>query len=155
MRRWQEAGWIPLLILMLVVLGPAELVVGTLLDQSAAEKMNPQVIQMATWTQIKTTVWVLVSIQITIMVATALTLFLARTWSAVKYAIAALWVVGPFWNVASSLIINTAFGLSTYADIFSTGVAFIFASAWTTYLLRSQKVRDFYRGSVPVHQVFE
>src|SRR4051812_27019402 len=97
MRRWLEAGWIPLLVLMLVAIGPAELVLSTLRGRASAERLNPEVVQMSAWAGVVNTNLALVSIQVTIMIAAALTLVFIRTWSAIKYTIVALWIVGPLW----------------------------------------------------------
>src|SRR3982751_404818 len=98
----------PLLLIMLIAIGPCELVASTFLDQTSAEMVNPEIVQTAAWTGIKITVWGLVFLQIAIMIATASFLIVNRTWPTVKYAIAAIWIVGPLWNVISVWIVNAA-----------------------------------------------
>jgi hypothetical protein len=141
-------GWLLLLILGMMVFGPAlgaARIAGALMS---AELDYPAVLTVKEWATYKTTTW---SVFCAIALASCYGgwgLAFRREWSAVTRAKLMLWVAGPL----GSLILGIAVPTIVFSDASTIDPSFlgtfigsvIAASLWTAYLRYSKRVRNTY-----------
>ena len=137
-------GWLIMLILILLIVGPTELVISTYLAQLSAVRQQPTLSNLVIWSNIQLAVWFSVAVQIAIMVGIGVILLRFLKRSTVRVAILMIWVIGPLWNVVTSLVLRFAVGVEVSPYVPSTLCAFLFSSLCTLYLLRSKRVRSTY-----------
>lgn len=145
-------GWLSLLILGMMVLGPLFGFIRINADISTVEHQYPELTSIDQWRLYKLSSW------LTFLIFSGLGFYggwrLARstTWITVKLAIAVLWIIGPVASLVMSLALPVIiFGASEIMDpetlggVIGTFVASIIGTTiWTAYLLRSRRVRNTY-----------
>ena len=83
-----------------------------------------------------------------ISIAAGYTLWKKHVWKSVRWAVAAIWLIGPFSSLVTVLIAIPAaplfveFGENPDIDFYPT---FLWSIIWTSFLLRSKRVRNTYR----------
>lgn len=146
-------GWLALLVVGLVLLGPLRSVQQISESLSSSEATTPQLATHPIWESYKTWTWAIVLSSAALSIFTGVRLSISREASVVKYAIAALWLCGPVSAVAIGIAVPLlTFGAYLKAEdvigdsevlggvLGSTVVAII----WTIYLANSKRVRDTY-----------
>lgn len=152
-------GWLLLLILGLMFLGPAQNVGGFDLFITREETRFPALKHLAIWNTYKTTIWWILFFVWAVGFYAGLGLVRERTRTAVKRAQLLLWIIGPVATVATEIsiwvilalalpassrsgikIINTHFW-SVFQPLFWS---VIWAAIWSAYLSRSKRVAATY-----------
>jgi hypothetical protein len=141
-------GWLALLVLGLVVLGPlfnAARINGDLLD---AERQYPQLSTMPAWLGYKSGTWITYFAITALSVWAGVGLYRQRGWSAVRRAKIILWIIGPAASIVLGVLLPiVCFGRSAAGEAEFVGsliASVLVASIWTAYLARSKRVRNTY-----------
>jgi hypothetical protein len=146
-------GWLALLVLGLVLLGPLRAVTQLSDALSATEVATPQLVAHPIWESYKTWAWAIVISAAALSIFTGARLVVSREASVVKYAIISLWICGPLAAVALGVVLPF-WAFSEYMTVqdfmadkelqlgilVSVGVTVL----WTVYLTNSKRVRDTY-----------
>jgi hypothetical protein len=104
--------------------------------------------------------WALVGVTAAIGWFVAYRLIAVHNWTSVKLAIAGIWIVGLGAMVAEYVGVMIIAGMSLDALLAETGPRgviqpFVFGLIWTSYLLKSERVANTYRGIEEQAAIFE
>jgi hypothetical protein len=108
----------------------------------------------------RTFAWALVAVTTAIGWFVAYRLISVHNWTSVKLAIAGIWLVGVGGMVAEYVGVTFISGMPLDALLAETGPRgviqpFIFGLIWTSYLLKSERVANTYRGAEEQAEIFE
>jgi hypothetical protein len=109
---------------------------------------------------LKTAAWAMVAFDALIGWFVAWRLVSIHNWLSVQLAIAAMWFAAVAGTIGSILFLTSITGASVGDVIAASGPwehirPFIFCLIWTSYLLKSQRVENTYRGGGEQAGVFE
>lgn len=143
-------GWLSLLIVILIVIGPLlgfGNIYGTFSD---AEKQVPELASNTRWTAYVQVTWLLFSGFMAMGIAAGYRLWKIHKKDSVTFAIVTLWVIGPGANIAhavtGAVALNKPLTTENIAASFGEFAAScIIATLWTLYLRRSSRVKNTYR----------
>ena len=141
-------GWLLLLVLGMMVLGPllgaARIAGGTM----TAELDHPALLSTAEWTTYKTTTWIVYAAIVLASFYGGWSLAFRREWSAVVRAKIMLWLSGPLGSLCLGIAVPAMAlpGASTIDRSFVGALIgqVIAASIWTGYLSYSKRVENTY-----------
>lgn len=143
-------GWLLLLVIGLLVLGPLAGIGKTMQAIEVTERTYPNIIGIPAWVHYKSTGWSLIAMACLVSVAAGWGLLKSRQSGAVQFAIAALWIRGPAVVILDA-ISATIFLQTGFAEYFSDPSLvgdllgnFAAATIWTAYLKMSRRVRNTY-----------
>ncbi|WP_018719510.1 DUF2569 family protein [Arhodomonas aquaeolei] len=142
-------GWLLLLTVGLTILGPL-MGLGRLAGEfQAAEKMNPGLATSSQWLQYKEYSWWVAGIAAVISFCAGYRLWKIHAVESVRFAVLALWIIGPGATIAQAVVMVIVFGgrAATAGPKMVGGLlgSLIVASIWTAYLLRSRRVQNTYK----------
>jgi len=139
-------GWLAFLAVSLFILRPLVLIFATLAGVSATESANPVLLTLAGWGTAKTITWVAVALQILCSGAAGWMLMIRFKPSTVTAVVALLWVGGPLLSLVCTAGVAAVLGvhLSDAIDPGELGKDLVYATVWTAYLKRSERVRNTY-----------
>jgi hypothetical protein len=145
-------GWLLLLIVGMMVLGPL-LGAGRInADIMMAEHQYPDITSLQQWKTYKTVTWWIFFAVVSISFYGGLGLARGNDGAAVSRAKAILWITGPGASLVLRFLVPImVFGESNAGDQFMGAfIASIIAAAiWTTYLAKSKRVRNtYFSGSI-------
>lgn len=141
-------GWLLLLIVGLMILGPllSAGVIGS--GFQGIERQYPNIVGVAKWTNYKTCTWVAFGIFAAIAFYGGWGLLKGRDWSVVERARKILWIINPFATIVTSAIIPYSIigesgvdGPSVLGRVVSSSLV---AWVWSSYLKKSVRVRNTY-----------
>jgi len=141
-------GWLGLLVVGLTILGPILGAVNLSADFTNAEIDYPKIASFAPWVSYKSAIWAVFGVAALVSLTSGLLLFRFRP-SSVRLSIVALWIIGPVKVLLDIVVANTSF-TQTVAAAMVQGmwpglfVSILVAIIWTSYLLRSKRVRNTY-----------
>ena len=98
-------GWLLLLVLGMVILGPIVAVVQLQSAFAEMEQQNPAILSFDKYKTFKSSVWAVQLVFLAILVYGGIGLATGRDRSVVKRALAILWLSGPLANVVAGLLI--------------------------------------------------
>jgi hypothetical protein len=109
---------------------------------------------------VRTFEWALVGISALICWFAAWRLLAIFNWNSVKIAIACIWIVSVGGMIAEFAGLTMILGVDLGELLGATGAGavirpFIFGLIWTSYLLKSERVANTYRGNEEQAEVFE
>lgn len=142
-------GWLELLIVGLIVVGPW-LGFGRMTDEYAsAEKQLPSLVTHAAWIQYKQLSWCVFALTAALSITAGYRLWKVHSIDSVRFAVPSLWLAGPGGQVLYFVAAVMSLGMEPAPGMLSALVGSIVASTiaaaiWTAYLLRSQRVRNTY-----------
>ena len=121
------------------------------------EAQLPQVLEMAEWPTAKA---ISLGASVSALIAAGIgihAIHAGTTWGHLRRAIAALWYVAPGVLVVELAVSGLLYGLENLRPTVAQPViTVLIASAWTAYLIRSQRCRRRYpRAGGSILQVFE
>lgn len=104
--------------------------------------------------------WALVAVTAAIGWFVAWRMIGIHNWTSVKLAIAGIWIVGVGGMVAEYVGVTYISGIPLDALLAETGPRgviqpFVFGLIWTSYLLKSERVANTYRGVEQQAEIFE
>jgi len=150
--------WLLLFILIVAVISPVYAVVQVSRElygaQFAGLDQNPLVETMRTFA------WALIAVSAAICWFIAYRLISIHNWTSVKLAIAGIWIAGVGGMVVEYAGVVLITGVPLGALLAETGPVgviqpFVFGLIWTSYLLKSDRVANTYRGAQEQAEVFE
>jgi hypothetical protein len=135
-------GWLTLLIVVLTILGPLRGLSQMINEFQATEKAFPNLAANAAWLQYKQISWMIFAITAAISISAGYRLWKIHVHKSVRFAILALWLVGPVGNTAYIIAAVVSFGSIASADMLPDMVGSLIGSGivaviWTAYLIRS------------------
>lgn len=139
-------GWLALLIVGLILMGPLTGATRMANDIGAAESQYPQLLTIAKWGEYKMWSWGVLIATCVVTIYAGYLLATSRNISAVRFAIAALWA-GPASGLVVGLVLPAAlFGRADVDNEFWSGMiaSAIVAFIWTLYLTSSTRVKARY-----------
>jgi hypothetical protein len=149
-------GWLAFLVISLTILGPIQGLARMNREFETAEEKFPNLHSDVSWILYKRLSWYLFAAMAAVGIAAGYRLWKAHVKESVRFAIVALWLVGPGAWVGGIAAMLVAFGInagrealrgSAWAETAVAGFAsVIVAGAWTAYLARSVRVRNTYAG---------
>ena len=151
-------GWLALLVVVMMFLGPLVGVGTTSSYLIAAEYHSPQITSLAEWILFKRVTWWAFLAVVAIKFYGGWGLARGRDWSVVNRAIQILWVTGPLASILMFVIIPffvlrkvrgviiPAGGWTAYLAEYTGSfiVSLLAAGVWTAYLSKSKRVRNTY-----------
>jgi hypothetical protein len=141
-------GWLLLLVVGLMLLGPLVGATRLGVDIDMAEQQYPVIKSLPEWKAYKTATWWAFFIATGISFYGGLSLARGHDWPVVKRAKAILWVTGPVASIVMALVIPAViFGQTLTASLKVIGGiigSVIAAGIWTAYLSKSKRVRNTY-----------
>lgn len=146
-------GWLLLLVVGMIVLGPL-LGVGRInSDIMMAERQYPYITSMEEWKTYKTVTWWIFLAVSSISFYGGWGLVLGNNGAAVSRAKAILWITGPGASLVLDFLVPImVFGKSNAGDSQFVGAfiaSIIVTAIWTTYLAKSKRVRNTYGTHSP------
>ena len=145
--RTRIGGWLALLILALVLLGPFFGAVRIGSDIAFTESQYPGLITVTAWGTYKSAIWCSYLLGSGLSVYAGVCLSSKRDVSVVRKAKIIIWMIGPAATVVNLLVIPLAiFGkLESDARIFGALLgSIVFATLWTAYLSKSRRIKATY-----------
>ena len=147
-------GWLLLLVVGMMALGPLLGAARINADIMMEELQYPVLTSLSEWSTFKSAIWWTFLGIAVLSFYGGLGLARGKGWSVVNRAKAILWISGPAGSLVMSVLIPViVFGeLLNAVDAQSVGAfiaSVLAASIWTTYLMKSKRVRNTYGGSVP------
>lgn len=156
-------GWLALLVVGMMFLGPLMGAVSINLDIMKAEYQSPQITSLAEWISFKRVTWWAFLAVVAISFYGGLGLARGRDWSVVNRAIQILWITGPLASIligviipffvfgkAAGSIIPAGVWTAYLAEFTGTFIASLIpAGVWTAYLSKSKRVRNTYSDGCP------
>lgn len=147
-------GWLAFLIVVLTILSPLANIGMLAKEYSDMEKENPLLLFAAPYVQYKWFSWGVVLVAAAISIAAGCLLWKKLEWKSVRFAIGALWVIGPLSIILVGVYFFMIFGTEMMneflKDAFGTLAKSVFwAAVWTAYLLKSRRVRNTYVRETP------
>lgn len=145
-------GWLLLLVIGLMFLGPLMGAVGINSDFMSIESQYPNLKTVAAWVTYKSATWWTFLLVCCLSFYAGLGLLKSRNILVVKRAKIILWVIGPVTSIVLGIFIpHLVFGKSEFNPQFvGSMIASIIVSAiWTAYLSKSKRVIATYGINVP------
>jgi hypothetical protein len=142
-------GWLAFLIAGFAILGPF-VGLGQMIDEfDTTEKAFPQLVANAAWLQYKRITWGVFVVTAAISIAAGYRLWKVHVQQSVRFAILALWLVGPVGYIVQMLVTVVSFGSRAMGHvgpkmIMGLLVSSMGAALWTAYLRRSRRVKNTY-----------
>lgn len=142
-------GWLAFLIASLMVISPL-LGFGNLYGTfSDVKTMQPILAASPEWLRYKAGTWFIFALFAAISYAAGYRLWKIRTPESVRFAVAAIWLVGPVAQICHAGWSAVALGQGIAANGLASTVgevagSCIIATFWTLYLLRSTRVHNTY-----------
>ena len=146
-------GWLLFLIVILVFGAIGVPSTASVLFREA-EEAYPGLATIGNWITYKQVSWTIIACVSALLIASAYRLWKLHLRESVRFAIIVLWVTGPGFVVADSIAIVTTLGASAL-DLSNPNVGGQLmgrllavcgvAVVWTTYLVRSKRVKNTYR----------
>jgi hypothetical protein len=144
-------GWLALLIVGLMILGP--LTGFGRLSEEFRDTLEryPQLTANSQWQNYTQVSWLIFATTASVSFAAGYRLWKVRSPDSVRFAILALWLAGPIGNALYIILGATIFGSAPLENaaaqmVGDIGAACIVAGIWTTYLWRSCRVRNTYKN---------
>lgn len=147
-------GWLALLIVGLMVLGPLT-GFGRLSDEfQNALVQYPQLAANSQWQNYRQICWLIFAGLAAVSFAAGYRLWKIHSPESVRFAIIALWLIGPIGNalyiVSAAAVFGSIVGDNALAAMIgAVAPPCIVAAIWTTYLMRSDRVKNTYRTLQP------
>jgi hypothetical protein len=139
-------GWLLLLVVGLMVLGPLIDAVLINADFLSAEARRPVLNSIPEWKTYKNATWLVFFIAAAISFYGALGLSMGRGWSVVRRTMAILWIRGPVATIAIAIIVPATIFGETNVDLGGLIASAITTGIWTVYLSKSKRVHNTYGG---------
>jgi hypothetical protein len=144
-------GWLGLLVIGLMILGP--LLGASKLSHGFSDtlKQFPQLANNAPLENYKQVSWLIFAVSASVSFAAGYRLWKIHFPKSVRFAVLALWLAGPLSNVLYAISAIAIFGSSNVRGdaivqiIMVTILSVIAAGIWTAYLMRSVRVRNTYK----------
>ena len=140
-------GWLALLILGLVLLGPFFGAVRIGGDIASTESQYPGLLTVPAWATYKSAIWFSYLLGTGLGIYAGVCLFSKRDASVVSKAKIIIWIIGPAAAVVNSFVIPLAiFGkLESDPRIFGALLgSILFTTLWTAYLSKSRRIKARY-----------
>lgn len=142
-------GWLRFLIVMMTILSPLWGWGVITRDIQSTERLYPALLASSAWFQYKQLSWCVFAVTAAMYFAAGYRLWKSPVRESVRFAILVLWLASPLGNVARGIVVLVTFGTATAGAMLPRLVKAAVASAigaaiWTTYLLRSSRVRNTY-----------
>jgi hypothetical protein len=143
------AGWLELLIVGLIVVGPF-IGFGRMTDECAStEKEFPSLVTNAAWLEYKQLSWWVFALAAALSITAGYRLWKVHIIESVRFAVVSLWLAGPgshvLYFVAAVISLGMELALAMLSALVGSTIAStIGAAIWTAYLVRSQRVRNTY-----------
>lgn len=142
-------GWLIILVLGMMVVGPFLGAAGINGEIFMAENQYPEIVSLEEWGRYKALTWACFIGFVAISFWGGWGLARGKTWGVVERAKTILWVTGP----GASIILGVVVPLAAFdgtdgldGEIFGSLIGSILAATiWTLYLSRSKRVRNTYR----------
>ena len=149
-------GWLLLLVIGMLALGPLMGAGRINANFMVAEHQYPNLASLAEWNAFKSTTWWAFAAVAAISIYGGWGLMSSRDWSVVNRAKVILWLTGPIASVVLAVFIPlVVFGKTEAGDPKFVGAfiaSVIAASIWTVYLSKSKRVRNTYRYKTEVNE---
>jgi hypothetical protein len=151
-------GWLLFFIVIMAVISPVYAVVQVLRELYGAPFAGLDQDPLVSAT--RTFAWALIAVSTAICWFVAYRLISVHNWASVKLAIAGIWIVGVGGMVAEYAGVVLITGVPLGALLAETGPRgviqpVVFGLIWTSYLLKSERVANTYRGAQEQAEVFE
>lgn len=151
-------GWLLAFVIIMAVISPLWSVISVVRELYSGQAAYLPDVPMVT--QLKTFAWTLVAVDAAIGWFCAWRLLAIENWLSVQLAIACIWVGSVGIRIVEYVGVSWLTGLSFGDVIGGTGPGpliqpFIFGLIWTSYLLKSERVANTYRGGEEQAEVFE
>lgn len=142
-------GWLALLILGLILFGPLAGLARLIEEIRSTEKAFPNLITNTTWLHYKQLSWLVLAVIVAISISAGYRLWKIHSYKSVRFAIIAIWIVGPIGILAHTVVAVITFGPMAAEDLLPQMAAAVFKSciivtAWTLYLIYSVRVKNTY-----------
>lgn len=145
-------GWLLLLVVSMIILGPILGIVRIAADFANAERQYLAIAYSAGWSAFKSTTWWTFFLLAALSAYGGWGLAKGNGWSVVKRAQVILWISGPVGSLVMGILVPVvAFGsfkivgTEFVGGFLASGVG---AAVWTTYLSKSKRVRVTYTHCV-------
>jgi hypothetical protein len=146
-------GWLLILVIGLVALGPLyglSALMGAIED---AESNAPRLLTLSYWGNFKLTIWSAYCVFAAISISAGYRLWKNHEPQTVRFAIYAVWIIGPLSELVMGLLLPVLFAPIRFADLApeilgSVLGSAIYAGVWTAYLKRSQRVKNTFHLSL-------
>lgn len=140
-------GWLVLLIVGLTILGPL-VGFGRMAEEfEMAEKQFPSLLNNPVWHQYKQLCWTIFAATVAIGVSAGYRLWKIHVKESVRFAIIALWIIGPVAHIVPIVVIGVCFRVNanTIDKVLPSFIVSIMsAGLWTGYLIYSVRVKNTY-----------
>lgn len=142
-------GWLAFLIIILAILSPVANIGMLAREFHEIEMETPLMLHISAYVQYKWFCWGTVWLASVISIAAGILLWKKHDWKSVRYAISALWFIGPFSIILVGLYFCMSFGTDMLGgflkDVTGSFLKSVFwAVVWTAYLLKSKRVKNTY-----------
>lgn len=139
-------GWLGLLVVGLIGLGPLITLTTTAQEIFVAESKNLTLTYNSAWQSVKSLIWIISILYCAISIYAGWRLISRKTRRTVPIVVACIWIAGPGLTIFSLFAINFWFGVTDTSG-FGAELArpFVFCAIWTPYLLMSKRVANTYR----------
>lgn len=140
-------GWLRFLVVVLSILAPMFTLGQTASGISDTERMQPTIVALDAWRNIRMVLWAVALTQSAIFFAAGWRLANRLRPSTPRFAIACMWVGGPGMVIAGSALLNVVAGQSAAAKVDAMNSFWsscVWAGIWTGYLIKSWRVENTY-----------
>jgi hypothetical protein len=142
-------GWLAVLVSVLVAVVPVTSAVSLLQQIQLTVAQYPFVEETAEWGQYKSLSWCVVALISAISFAAGYRLWKVHFADSVRFAIVALWGIGPVRAIAEASVTGYVYGAQSIGEIVPFLIRSLFgallaAALWTAYLRKSRRVRNTY-----------
>lgn len=138
-------GWLALLVVGLMFLGPLIGAGRINADLVSAERDYPHLLALSQWATYKGAVWICYGVAAIVSIYAGSRLAYTTKRRAVKIGIAGLWISGPVASLTMGLVLPAIiFGQVDGAAIPTLVPSLVAAGIWTAYLLKSKRVAGRY-----------
>lgn len=143
-------GWLLLLVLGMMILGPlfsAAHISGGIME---AERQDPELISIVEWETFKSATWWVFFAFVSISFYGGWGLVYGKDWSVVERAKLILWLTGPVSSIALGLFVPLMVFGQAWMNVSNSLIpglisSFISASIWVMYLSKSKRVQATYK----------
>lgn len=141
-------GWLYFFGISLFALGPLITVVMAAAELSKLEDIYPRSVGSSQWNSTIVAVWTATAIYCAISIFAGWRIFMRRVPATIPIVIACIWLMGPGLAVVVMMVAQDISGGGvTATDVGSYfGRPLVYCTIWTAYLLRSERVKNTYRG---------
>lgn len=142
-------GWLLFVVVGLILLRPSSIFQLMREDFATLEKLYPQLVSFGPWLEYKDLQHTVGIVTAAISAVAGILLVTLTKQSAVRFAIAALWITGPFYLVVSTAVLANAIPSVTFVDLFEPSIGQFLGMCfavilWTLYFLKSKRVENTY-----------